>query len=805
MIVKNSRYALAVLAVSAPFATPAMAQPRSFNIPSQPASAGIQSFGRQAGVQVLSARRDIVDKRTNAVRGRMEVAEALRQLLGGTGLTARPTGPSTYTVLRAGLMASASYMQDASGASAAPAARAETESSSGDEDIIVTAQKRPETTFEVPIAISVKGGEEIRKRNAQTITDLQYTVPGLSISEFGPGSQRIQFRGVSSGSGLAQIGIYMDEIPLNTEQPDQGPDTRLIDIARVELLRGPQGTLYGQGAMGGTIRYITNDPDPSQASGSALGEVSAIDGGGMDWRGEGVVNVPVVEDRVAVRVAGGYTRLSGWIDNVTTGEERINRGKSYLVRGKLLAKLNEDLTATFMASHQKFSAGANNVADDNQEVEIAGPTLESVRINLFSGVLKYDLGPVTLVSATSWQDRKGVQIADATSSLAPIVELIQGLVPGTIQSFFVDNNNKFRAFSQELRAQYDDGGRFKGIAGVYYRNARSGSQSAERITSSMAFAPGLLSSEQSVGSKSWAVFGDFTYGVLDNLDLSVGLRYFEDQRDFLSTSSTFYAPTRDQGKDTFTAFTPKFNVAWQASDMLNVYATASKGFRSGGFNNTSVGLGLITVPPSYDPDSVWTYELGAKFQTPGNRLTGEVAVFRNVWSDIQALAFAPGQAFSYTVNGAKLAGYGVDAQVSYRPISPLTITLTGGWNSTKYKSTTPEHFEGDRADYAPRYSGSASAEYRFDLASMPSFARIDYQFADGIQVFFRNFQTVPARADTQHFLNFNLGTDVDNWSLQLFVKNILNDYSVTYPAFGSLPYPGRPIPRTFGAQVQTRF
>lgn len=802
---KNSCYLVGAIAASISLTSPAAAQSKSFNIPPQAASSGIQVFARQAGVQVLSTRNDIRDKRTNGVRGTMDVDAALRQLLDDTGLVALNTGASTYTIKVARTATQASFYQGAttvgSGASSPNAAPA----TSGDGDIVVTAQKRAETAFEIPISVSVKGEEEIQNRNAETITDLQYSVPGLSISEFGPGQQRIQFRGVSSFSGLAQIGQYIDEIPLNTEFPDQGPDIRLVDMARVELLRGPQGTLYGQGAMGGTIRYITNDPELTTVSGSALGEISQIDGGQMAWRGEGVLNLPLAQDQLGFRVAGGYTRIGGWIDNTRTGEDNVNRGRSYFVRGKLLAKLGDRLTATFMGSHQNIETGGNNVADDNREIQYAAPTPIKNHINLFSGVLHYDLGSVSLVSATSWQERKGSSVIDLTDVLAPLVELLQGLPAGTVDSYVFAGDSDFAAFSQEVRLQYDSGSGLRGVIGGFYRNSRSSSVTLGVIDPVTAAPVDYYSAGGRDTSKSWAIFGDVTYEIAAGLDLNLGGRYFEDKRTQNSASSIFGSASVDIGSDTFRAFTPKVNLSFRASDALNFYATASKGFRSGGFNATSVGGGVVVIPPSYDPDSVWTYEAGAKFQTTDRRLSGEVAVFRNIWSDIQSVATAPNGVNSYTVNGAKMAGNGIDLQLTYRPIPALTLSFTGGWNDMKYKTTTLEHFAGDRADYAPRYSGSVSAEYRFDVGDAPSFARVDYQRADGIQVWFRSFQVVPALSEKQEYLNVNIGTELSGVSLQLFAKNILNEYGVTYPAYGSLPYPGRPIPRSFGAQVRVGF
>lgn len=789
---------LATIVVAAS-ATPAQAEQQTYNfeLRTQDIGSALRAIASITKSQVIFDGDEVRGKRSRAVKGSYSTEDALDLALRGTGLVAQPTAQGVYVVKSSPKVPRAQGPQ---------AARSQVQSADDySNEIVVTAQKVTETAFDVPISISVKSQREIRNRNAETITDLQYTVPGLSISEFGPGQQRIQFRGVSSFSGLAQIGQYLDEIPLNTEAPDQGPDIRLVDIARVELLRGPQGTLYGQGAMGGTIRYITNDPELSAVSGSALGELSVVEGGELAWRGEGVFNLPLVEDQLGLRVAGGYTSIAGWIDNPRTGEENLNGGSSYFVRGKLLARLGEDLIATLLASHQEIDTGGNNTADEDRQVYYAVPTPIKNRINLFSAVLDYDLGAVSLVSATSWQERNGSNVTDNTDILAPTVELLQGLQPGTLNSYVFNGASSFRAFSQEVRAQYDSSTGLRALIGAFYRNSRSTSLVSGESDPVTAVPADYYFGDTEGTSESWAVFGDLTYELLSGLDLNLGGRYFEDKRTTNSATRIFGTPSLDQGADTFSAFTPKLNISYLVSDSLNLYATASKGFRSGGFNTTSVGGGTVVIPPSYDPDSVWTYELGAKYESFDRRLTGEVAVFRNVWSDIQSVATAPNGLNTYTVNGAKMAGNGIDAQLTYRPVPSLTLSLTGGWNNMEYKTTTVEHFAGDRADYAPRYSGSASAEYRFDLGDAPSFARLDYQFADGIQVWFRSFQAVPALSETQHLLNLNVGTEISGFSIQLFAKNILNEYGVTYPAFGSLPYPGRPIPRSFGAQVRASF
>src|SRR3546814_803068 len=195
-------------------------------------------------------------------------------------------------------------------------------------EIVVTAQKRSQTLIDVPISITALTGEQLQARGASAIEDIQYAVPGVSITQFSPGQQRVQMRGISVYSGLPTVGVYQDEMPLNLESNQTGQDVRLLDIARVEVLRGPQGTLYGPGAVGGTIRYITNDVDLANLSAEANGEIGVVDGGGTDWKAEGVVNVPLATDQLGLRVAGAYQHFGGRSEERRVGKECVSTCRS---------------------------------------------------------------------------------------------------------------------------------------------------------------------------------------------------------------------------------------------------------------------------------------------------------------------------------------------------------------------------------------------------------------------------------------------------------------------------------------------
>ena len=681
------------------------------------------------------------------------------------------------------------------------------------DEIVVTAQKREERLFEVPMSISAVTSEEIQRRAALTIEDMQYSVPGLSITQFSPGQQRVQLRGISVFTGLPTVGTYLDEIPLNTESNQNGLDVQLLDLERVEVLRGPQGTLYGQGAMGGTIRYITREPDLRDFGFEASGEIGFVEGGGTDADVRGAVNIPVVSDRFALRIAGNYRRYGGWIDNPRLGLKNINDGDSGTVRVKGVVRASEKLDISFLYSHQKLELGSGNFADANGKNVEALTTPVTSRADIANLTINYDFGFATLTSATSYIDRLDTIQNDASRSFIPLFELPApfgfGFPPGTFQSVALNQRLKNEIFNQEVRLASDGSDRLTWTIGGMYRDARPSAVTSSALT------PGLLpftiistSGTFPSTSESWAVFGEAGYKFTPQLTATVGARYFEDRRKQNTSSTVFGNASVDTGTGNFNAFSPRFNLAYQPNEQVNLYANVAKGFRSGGFNLTSAGGGLLTIPPTYDPETLWTYEVGGKLQTADRKLSAEAAIYYNDWTDVQSLAFAPPpfNAFSFVVNGTKLAGWGADAQLTYRPVPALSLILSGSYNDTTYRTTTPEHNRGDRADYVPRYTLSASADYRFNLTSaLPAFARVDYQLSDGFQVFLRNSQAAPAKADEQSLLNARAGLTFGSVEVSVFGRNLLNEDGITYPAFGALFVPIRPQPRTVGLAVSLSY
>lgn len=675
-------------------------------------------------------------------------------------------------------------------------------------DIVVTAQKREQKLLSVPLSITAISGDEIAKRGASSIEDLQYAVPGLAITEFSPGQQRTQIRGVSVYSGLPTVGVYQDELPLNLELNQTGQDVRLLDISRIEVLRGPQGTLYGQGAVGGTIRYITNDVDFDRTSLLASGQVAGVDHGGTDWRGEAVVNVPIVTDRLGARVAGSYQHFGGWFDNPVTGDKDINSGHALTLRGKIAAKISPDFKVTLMGQYQNLRIGAQNVGDDDGKVIYQAPAPYGSKAVLLNALATYDFGFATLLSSTGYVDRKDEINTDYTKILVPYVAPIAGVPESAIKSIAYQEHPHNQVFTQEVRLSSHGDSAFDWTVGGFYRHSDARTSYVTTVSPNVLPAGFVLLSADGTNpddSRSWAVFGEGSYKLRSDLTALIGLRYFHDRRSQYTTSTAFGSTTVDTGKGSFHAVSPRFNLSWQPGEDVNLYANVAKGFRSGGFNQTSSGGGLGIVPPTYAPDSVWTYEVGGKIQSPDRKISAEIAGYRNVWNNVQTTTNVAGLPISFTGNSGKMTGWGVDGSLNYMPVRSITLTLTGGWNDMGYRSTSNEHLDGDRADYVPRFTGSASAEYRFAVANLPSFVRVDFQHSARFQVYLRNFQSSPVFADEQNILNARLGLSGKNWTTEIFARNLLNRDSVTYPAFGSRPYPARLQPRTGGVSVTLKY
>jgi outer membrane receptor protein involved in Fe transport len=694
-----------------------------------------------------------------------------------------------------GATAIALAMSSGAHAQAADAPKPDMAQSEG--DIIVTAQKREERLLDVPMAITALTGEEIQRRGSASLVDLQYSVPGLSLLELGPGQQRIQIRGISNSNGLPTVGQYLDEMPISIDDFSQNLDPRFLDMRQVEVLRGPQGTLYGEGSMGGTIRFLTADPDLTRFGGSFYGEAGSVRDGNTAWRVNGVVNAPLVEDRLGIRLAAGYENTGGWIDSTITGRKDVNEAKILSLRGKILANLSEALQLSVMVQHQEQEQDYQNLGKDRKTSSRVG-IRNNPNYDLVNAILRWDLGGASLVNSLGYQSARNDTASDFTSAFLPFLPLF-GIPVGTVTSIGLGSKSNIDVWSDELRLASDPGGMFDWTIGLYGRSLkRNGLSKTFTAPGTLPFT--LLSVSAIQQSKVWAAFGELTWNASEQLMVTGGLRYFHDERRFAGVSTTFGAASPQTNFGEFSSVNPRLNVAYKFSPDSMLYASAAKGFRSGGFNSAATN-----GPRTYDPEKLWTYELGTKHQVFDRRVTFEAAVYYANWDDIQTAVLATGPALGYIANGGKVQGWGVDVSLNARPVDGLTLSATYGWNNLKYKSISAEHIPGDPVDYAVRESWSGSFDYRTPIfGDTKGFVRLDYQHSGPASIINRG-SLINTQIESRDMLNAQIGLEFDKFEVAVFVNNLADEDTPLVPSVGVNTQDVEPMPRVIGARLSARF
>lgn len=691
---------------------------------------------------------------------------------------------------------------------AAPGAYAQRTQVDALQEVIVTAQRREEKLLDVPMSITAVTGEALTRQGATSLLDLSSIVPGLSTVEFTPGQNRVQLRGISSLQGNPTVGTYLDEMPLNVEGgfPNYGADVRFIDLERVEVLRGPQGTLYGEGSMGGTIRYITRNPDLTDASFGFDTAIGTVKDGSELYRANVVVNVPVVQDVFGLRLAGGYERNPGWIDYPAFNEKDVNEGTSKTARLKSLWKVTDAFSASLLLLYQDTELDANNlgtIATRTSSAVLKSPYLDENKMG--SLTLNYDAGSFSVLNATSYGERTSDQTLDFTTLLRGayiFLGPIFGFDGTTIRTIAANQFFEFKALTEELRLASKGDGALSWTGGVYYRKYEQAGAAVTQATPSVGFEilpRGALGRSE---SSAQAVFGEVTYSFTPKFDTSVGLRY---ERGDTAT----LGPT---GQDTdFSTVNPRVVFSFRPVEDTLIFVGAANGYRAGGFNGaTSIPAGC-DIPLNYDPEDLRTYEIGSNVSTSGGRVVVQGAVFYNDWKDIQIRQFCSniGSLGGGTGNGGKATGKGFDLQVTLNPVSTLTVALAASYNDSKYEESSAAHQAGDRVDFVPEFTGSVSGDYSFNwTGSLPGRFHLDYQYTDEFSIALRNLlgNPEPVRfSDANGRLNARLSALRDAWEFLLFGQNLTDTNKQAIPVYGGYGSPTSYQPRTIGVGIRYNY
>lgn len=731
-----------------------------------------------------------------------------------------------------GTLALLSAMGSIAGAQEAP-----TNDSSRVEDIVVTANKREQSANDVAASLSALSGSALEDRGISAMQDYLASVPSVAFQSRGPARSKVVIRGVSSGVDQSEeptTGIYIGETPISGIGQFGVFDPKLVDIGRVEILRGPQGTLYGAGSMGGALKILPAEPDLSDLVLKGEGAVYGTDQAGTSFDANATINVPLVTDVLAVRATAYQYEVSGFVDNDYPGNAVFG------VAPKAEANINSENTSgarvivAFRPS-DAFEANLTALVQDTRTDGVPEARYVSGRFvqarggnegltdnfKLLNLAMTYDFGAVELTSSSSLVRRRDVQARSVEAFIGiPVV-----LRNTTVSDFF----------AQELRLAGSTGD-LNWILGGYYSNKKWGpSQRAEWFGSdagldllggSFGLPPGFVTRENIFVSASdlkesqVAVFGDATYAITPQLDLAVGLRWFRYKQDRRQTVGGLFNGFVDTDQSSSTAedkFTPRVNMSYKPNSDLLFYAQAAKGFRVGRVNlaapNTCdaelAGLGLAGVPVRSNSDGIWSYEAGTKISGADGRLQVNAAAFYIDWTNIQTNALL-GCGFEFYSNAGKASNRGVELEITGRVTDQLTLSLSGSYNDAQLDEDAPLFtgsggLKGDRLPGVPHYNLLASAEYRTDIGEGSAFARVDVSYVGD---YYRRFARTPAgRSGDYTLLDARAGGDVGRFSAELFVTNLTNERAVLFTDIEDPTDAGKIFarPRTFGARVRFHY
>lgn len=664
------------------------------------------------------------------------------------------------------------------------------------EEIFVTAQKRSERLQDVPVSISVMTGDELDTSTAEGITEALNRSPGVmaQTSYIGGGTQ-IAVRGVAASStilhGSSPIAYYLDSVPFGLIKTSIAPDANAFDLERVEVLRGPQGTLYGASALNGVVRVLTKDADPDQFELKARTSASATEGGGENYRADMAVNVPLVDSKLAVRAVGGYEDLSGWIDR--PNQRDANDAELRNLRVKVDAQPLDELSVGLSAWTSRSAYGAPSLADDNGRHSSTNEEPVRTNYDVYGVEVRYEFPSFSVTSMSSYLEYEN----DGSLDLVPYIGVDVPFV------------NQFAAevFSEELVVTSTAEGLWRWSLGGMYRDEED--QLFQTIT-------GLIPTvDYTDSSESLAVFGELARAFYDGrIEITAGLRYFEDEvgtAENVPSSGVITDPLLSV-RSKFDAVTPRVVLTWLPSDVLTVYASYAEGFRSGFQQQPIVIMTAPSIAP-VDADTLNNYEVGTKGRIFDGVLQFEAAVYYINWRDVQRdeSVVINGVPIAALVNGESASGVGFEFAINSEPVSGLELGISFSWNDLTWDDDVFSggavlFAQGDRLSLSPEIVAGASAAYNFPLggngiegrlsASANYTSEQDLEIATG-----RGEGDAILIARTNFLIDFR-----EHWSAMVFVDNVTNEDGAVLAAPFPVPdWSTRPRPRTFGLQLEYRF
>ena len=709
------------------------------------------------------------------------------------------------------------------------------------EEIVVTAQKREQTLIDIPQAISVVSGDALEKVHATNFSDYLKLVPGLQLVQSTPGQGRLVMRGVNTGGVASTVAVYMDETPFGSSSAlvngaVLAGDFDTFDVARIEVLRGPQGTLYGASSMGGLLKFVTKTPSTDGYEARARVGVEGVKGGDASYRATGVVNLPLGET-VALRVSGSYRKDGGFIDSIGTAgsdvAENINDAKVYGGRASLLFRPNDKFDLRLTAVLQDIKADAPTVVESDPntlKTKYGRPTLSQfvpafsdVDYRVYNGVWNYDLGVATLTSSSSYSKLNQTKRDDATFNLSGLIKSALGFT----NELYLGQNTNNRKYTQEVRLASNPGAKFDWMVGGYFTDEK-GLIHQEYIAvtpgtlTQLTGIPLLANLDLNSRYKEYAGFANGTVHLGDRFDVDIGGRYSHNKQTASQAAKgvlaggTPIASNLQSSDNVFTySLAPKFKIDARRS----LYARVAKGYRPGGPNVIPPSAPAGT-PATFAPDTVTSYEAGYKGESADHRFSLDVSAYHIDWKGIQLLTVVNN--FGINANGADADSDGVEFNATARLTNGLTLSANGAYTDAKLSGDTSALVggkKGDQLPFTPKLSVGLNGDYSWSVGDKQAYvgASVRLQGKQGgtFDATYRTAHGEQRKVPAYQVVDLRAGIDLGKVELEAYVKNAFDEDGKTSTAAltaSGLPvYPGGAMgtgvirPRTVGVSLTAGF
>ncbi|MDR3511830.1 MAG: TonB-dependent receptor [Caulobacteraceae bacterium] len=822
---------MALSLAQAPLAQAQSSRPLVLNLPAESLAAALRGIQARTDSRIIYSPDQVKGVRTNGLSGAFTVTEALAVLLKNTPLTFRVGGDGAIVI-------------SPKDQSAAPV------SAAGDDpkqpaqlaEVVVTAQKREQAARDVAGSLTALSGGDLEGRGARSIAEFAAYAPGLSFVTSTPGLGQLTLRGITTGvqQSSATVATYVDDTPFTPAARTASgttvvPDIDPFDIQRIEVLRGPQGTLYGAASMGGLLKYVTVAPNPSAFGARLSADTSAVDGRFGSYGVRAMVNLPLSED-AALRLSANTRQDQGFINDLGDGVRRENSSNQSGGRVSLLWRPSDRLSVRLSSLYQTNHVDGTPIEDLvfatrrpaygelTQKRALRESTNENYDVNNLT--VDWQVGWASLVSSTSYAEINIRSYSDETALLGATAAYYSSVMGYPLSSaaarVVAPTSIADRKFTQELRLVSPDGRRFKWLTGLYFTRETTDSSQAYHVYSATGstVAP-LVAQAYSLkvpsAFKEYAAFVNASYDLTESFNLALGARFSHNRQTAQQAATGFFnnpsaptAVTRLASASSEDVGTYYFGPRWRVNEAVNAYAVVSSGYRPGGPNG--VPPAAPTIPSSYGSDHLWNYEAGLKTQWLDRRLLLDASVFYVDWTHIQLSATTSG--FSYLVNGGKASSRGVELDLTYRPIRGLTLGANGVYTRARLDEAAASvgGRAGDQLPTVPRASFALLADYGMPVfgrwtASMGATFRYVGQRNSSFSASVKQPNLVMPAYDT---LDLRASLADRDWTLGLYADNVLGERGLlsvdTSLVPSGLAARGTVItPRTVGARVTRGF